>query len=299
MAHTAPSPLRCARSAGGTLLLPLLFSLLFVGAAPAQAPKPAPETPKPTQKPAKETGDPARKGSEANPEQKRGQKNEQKTGEAGKEKPKKDEIEGVQTRELRDKEREDIPRGNDPADIRAMRGAQAMLEVERKLAQVLKRMKVGGKSKFLPFDELDDWPYEDGFIGMPKRLKVWDKKRVAMAGFMLPIDSVENIKEFYLVKSLWSCCYGVPPDVNGLIKVRLKTKKGIDFHYDPLLLVGTFKLEKEMDEDYCVAIYQLEAEVARAIDVESLREELPKKPEPKKDAPDSGSRSPVTPSSRR
>jgi hypothetical protein len=189
---------------------------------------------------------------------------------------KKDEIEGVVTKELRDKGKNEVPRGNDPADIRAMRGAQAMLEVERKLSMVLKRMKVGGKTSFLPFEELDDWPYEDGFIGMPKRLKKWDKKRVAMAGFMLPIDTVENIKEFYLVKSLWSCCYGIPPDVNGLVKVSLKTEKGVDFHYDPILLVGNFKLEKEMDEDYCVAIYQLEAEAVRVIDVERLRKDAQK-----------------------
>ncbi|PIE25608.1 MAG: hypothetical protein CSA62_00730 [Planctomycetota bacterium] len=271
MAYTAASLLCRALRAGALGLL----AFVLAGEGLAQLPNPGVAAQNKAQKKVqKESPKPA--------SQQGGQKGEEKKPKKQK-KPKKDEIEGVQTRELGDKKGGEIPRGSDPADIRAMRGAQAMAAVERKLDQVLKRMKVGAKAKFLPFDELDDWPYEDGFLGMPKRLKVWDKKRVAMAGFMLPIDTVENIKEFYLVKSLWACCYGVPPDVNGLVKVRLKTKKGIDYHYDPVLIVGSFKLEKEMDEDYCVAIYQLDAELARAIDVDSLRQESPdkKKPLPK------------------
>jgi hypothetical protein len=46
-----------------------------------------------------------------------------------------------------------------------------------------------------------------------------------MTGFMLPIDEVENIKEFLLVQSLWSCCYGQPPDINGIVRVVMPKGK--------------------------------------------------------------------------
>ncbi len=160
-----------------------------------------------------------------------------------------------------------IPEGASEGDIRAIRGANAMLEAEKKLPKILKKMKIKGGIPFLPFDKIDAWPYEDGFKGMPKDLKKWDQKRVVMAGFMFPIDEVEDIHEFFLVKSLWSCCYGTPPDVNGLVKVIVKGKKGIPYYYDPILLVGTFRLKKVLDEDFCVAIYELEAEVVKVLDL--------------------------------
>jgi hypothetical protein len=160
-----------------------------------------------------------------------------------------------------------IPDGASEGDIRAIRGANAMLRVEKKLPKILKKMKIKGGVPFLPFEKIDAWPYEDGFKGMPKALKKWDKKRVVMAGFMFPIDEVEDIHEFFLVKSLWSCCYGTPPDVNGLVKVVIKGKKGIPYYYDPIFLVGTFHLKKVLDEDFCVAIYEMEAEVVKVLDM--------------------------------
>ncbi|GEM_PF-2505939 len=160
-----------------------------------------------------------------------------------------------------------IPDGASEGDIRAIRGANAMLSAEKKLPKILKKMKIKGGVPFLPFDKIDAWPYEDGFKGMPKALKKWDKKRVVMAGFMFPIDEVEDIHEFFLVKSLWSCCYGTPPDVNGLVKVVIKAKKGIPYYYDPILIIGTFHLKKVLDEDFCVAIYEMDAEVVKVLDL--------------------------------
>ncbi len=177
----------------------------------------------------------------------------------------------IKTKESGDKKDEEIPTGTDPSDIRAMRGSQAMRSVEKRLTKILGKMKIKGKHDFLPFDTIDNWIYEDGFEGMPKRIHSLNKKKVVMAGFMLPIDAVEDIKEFYLVKSLWSCCYGTPPDVNGLVKVRLTGKKGLDYQYDPLLLIGEFRVQKEMDDDYCVAIYQIDVEQVKVIDVDKLR----------------------------
>ena len=161
-----------------------------------------------------------------------------------------------------------IPEGASEDDIRAIRGANVMRSTEKKLGALLKKMKVPGNVAFLKFDRLDAWPYEDGYKGMPKELKKFDGKRVAMAGFMLPIDEVEDIKTFYLVKSLWSCCYGIPPDVNGLVKINVKAKKGVAYQYDPILIVGTFRLKKVMDEDYTICIWQMDDAVVRVIDVD-------------------------------
>jgi len=158
-----------------------------------------------------------------------------------------------------------IPKGTDPADIAAMRGAEAMLQAEKKLRDDIKSGKITGLDKILPFDELTCWPYEDGLKGMPKRVKDLSGKKVLMTGFMLPIDEVQNIKEFLLVQSLWSCCYGTPPDINGIVRVVMPKGKTTDYFFDPIKVVGTFKVESTVMDGYCVDIYQLHVESLEAI----------------------------------
>ena len=258
------------------LLLPaLLFSALSVAQtptppvpapnppapAPAPAPSPAPvgqepkkqepakQDPKPVQDP-KPAQDPASNGKPATDKPKADGKTEN-----GKDEPR------------IDRPAEDAPRpkGTDPADIAAMKSAEAMLDVERKLAEELKKGKIPGLDKSLPFDELASWPYEDGLKGMPKRVKDLDGKKVMMTGFMLPIDEVEKIKEFLLVQSLWSCCYGQPPDINGIVRVVMPKGKTTDYFFDPLKIVGTFKVEATVMDGYCVDIYQLHVESLEAL----------------------------------
>ena len=158
-----------------------------------------------------------------------------------------------------------MPRGTDPADIAAMRSAEAMLQAERKLADQVKAGKITGLDKILKFEEITSWPYEDGLKGMPKRIKELSGKKVLMTGFMLPIDEIQNIKEFLLVESLWSCCYGQPPDIHGIVRVVMPKGKTTDYFFDPLKIIGTFKVEATVLDGYCVDIYQLHLESLEAI----------------------------------
>ena len=233
----------------------LLPALLFSAFATAQTPAPTPPVPAPAPSPA-----PAPVGQE--PKKQEPGKQEPKPAPA--QDPKADKP---KTEPRIDRPPEDAPKpkGTDPADIAAMRSAEAMLEVERKLAEEIKKGKVTGLDKILPFDELSSWPYEDGLKGMPKRVRELDGKKVLMTGFMLPIDEVENIKEFLLVQSLWSCCYGQPPDIHGIVRVVMPKGKPTDYFFDPLKIVGTFKVEATMMDGYCVDIYQLHVESLEVI----------------------------------
>jgi hypothetical protein len=158
-----------------------------------------------------------------------------------------------------------MPKGTDPADLAYLRSAEQMLQIEKRLAEEIKAGKITGLDKILPFDELTSWPYEDGLKGMPKRVKDLSGKKVLMTGFMLPIDEVQNIKEFLLVESLWSCCYGQPPDIHGIVRVVMPKGKTTDYFFDPLKIVGTFKVEATVMDGYCVDIYQLHVESLEAL----------------------------------
>jgi hypothetical protein len=247
------------------LLLPCI-ALCGVLAAqtPTQEPKPVP-APAPKVEPAKQ--DPAKQ----DPAKKDPAKQEPKAGDKpvtdkpATDKPVTDKPATEEPKIDRPAADQPIPKGTDPADLAAMRSAEQMLQAEKRLADEIKAGKIAGLDKILPFDELDSWPYEDGLKGMPKRVKELDGKKVLMTGFMLPIDEVQNIKEFLLVKSLWSCCYGQPPDIHGIVRVVMPKGKTTDYFFDPLKIVGTFKVEATVMDGYCVDIYQLHVESLEAL----------------------------------
>jgi hypothetical protein len=242
-----------------TLLAILALSgLLICQTPPTKESKPAPKVEKKA-----EAG-------QQDPKKQDPQKQDPKKGDAkkGKQDPKKQDPKKDQKKDPkveRPEEDAPMPKGTDPADIAAMRSAEQMLEVEKRLQKEIKAGKITGLDKILPFDELTSWPYEDGLKGMPKRIKELSGKKVLMTGFMLPIDEVQNIKEFLLVESLWSCCYGQPPDIHGIVRVVMPKKKTTDYFFDPLKIIGTFKVESTVMDGYCVDIYQLHVESLEAI----------------------------------
>jgi hypothetical protein len=153
-----------------------------------------------------------------------------------------------------------LPPGASPEDIRAMRSQAEMLRTERRLMQRLREGKIKGVEKLVRFEDISDWPYDDGLKGCPEAVRALDGKKVAMIGFMLPIDEVENIKEFLLVQSLWACCYGTPPDINGIVRVVMKGDKRTDYQFDPVLVTGAFRVRETREDEYCIDVFQLEAE---------------------------------------
>lgn len=172
-----------------------------------------------------------------------------------------------------------IPAGSDPADLRAMRSARDMMVAERRLRSLIKNGEIEGIDRLVTFEELSSWPYEDGLKGMPKTIKALDGKQVAMIGFMLPIDEVEEIREFLLVQSLWACCFGTPPDINGLVRVVMKGDRRVDYQFDPILIQGTLRVEATREEGYCLDIYQVHATSVKL--VEDARKPEGEKPAPK------------------
>jgi hypothetical protein len=159
-----------------------------------------------------------------------------------------------------------IPASADPEDIKLIRSAVAMFEAEEKLARMVKAGKIKGVDRMLTFDEVASWPYEDGLKGMPGAVKKLDGQKVLMTGFMLPIDAVENIREFLLVESLWSCCYGQPPDINGTVRVVLKGESRTDYMFEPIKMIGTFRVEPTIEDGFCVDVFQLEVERVEVIE---------------------------------
>lgn len=114
-------------------------------------------------------------------------------------------------------------------------------------------------TQLLSWDTLGSYVYQEGLEGLPEAVKALDGQRVTVAGFLLPLYEFDDIHEFNLVASHWSCCYGIPPGLNGWIHVQLADgKPGLPNTTEPIRIVGTFRISENKDSGYVISIYAIE-----------------------------------------
>ena len=113
----------------------------------------------------------------------------------------------------------------------------------------------------LPWELLRSYVYEPGLENLPEAIRALDGKRVVMLGFLAPRYEVEDIRDFVLVASHWSCCYGVPPGLDGAVRVRLDPKQeGLPNTIKPIRVIGTLRVKeiREEESDIVWAIYSMD-----------------------------------------
>jgi len=101
---------------------------------------------------------------------------------------------------------------------------------------------------------------------IPESIKALDTRKVAVAGFMLPVKMEEGlVKEFLLVRDPMMCCYGIMPKVNEWIVVKM-TGKGVQPLMDvPLTFYGKLRVGEMFESGYLTGIYLLEGERMGAV----------------------------------
>jgi hypothetical protein len=104
-------------------------------------------------------------------------------------------------------------------------------------------------------------PMGPKFIGqIPDQIKSLDGKKVALKGFMVPLNSRSGLViECLLLKSQSMCCYGVPPRINEWVIVRIPA--GVKSIMDrPVTIYGRLSVGEYLQDQRLRAIYQLEGE---------------------------------------
>lgn len=96
---------------------------------------------------------------------------------------------------------------------------------------------------------------------IPDRVKQLDGKKALVTGFMLPVKTDKGlVTEFLLMKDPMMCCYGVVPQINEWIVVRM-TNNGVQALQDvPISFYGKLHVKELYDNGYLSGIYLLEAE---------------------------------------
>ena len=103
-------------------------------------------------------------------------------------------------------------------------------------------------------------PPPTGEEQIPPEVKAWSGKKAIITGFMLPTQ-LENGKavEFLLMANQMACCYGVVPDMNQWVVVKMP--QGTPVIQDvPISFEGTLRVGALFENSYLTGIYELDAE---------------------------------------
>jgi len=107
----------------------------------------------------------------------------------------------------------------------------------------------------LLFSTLKKWHYEwERPISPPEEIVGANNRLVQITGFMYPLESGSKIRNFCLLRSTQTCCYGPKPQYNQYVLVEMD--KPVPFvRLEPVTVVGTFYVEPKPEDGY---IYRME-----------------------------------------
>lgn len=104
----------------------------------------------------------------------------------------------------------------------------------------------------LPLGKLAAIEYREG-KPLPEEVRAYDGQRVAVQGFLVEAGP----DELLLVKSLWSCCFGTPPEVHEVVVVKFDGELS-DAWFDGVVQVaGTLEVGEEREDDLVLSIYRM------------------------------------------
>lgn len=121
----------------------------------------------------------------------------------------------------------------------------------------------------LPWELLRTYEYRPGLEGMPGEIQKLDGRKVVMIGFVMTLFEYDDIKDFHLVANHWSCCYGVPPGLDGAVRVKLASDQpGLPNTIKPVRVIGTLRVKeiREDESEIVWAIYSIDDGQAKILD---------------------------------
>lgn len=120
----------------------------------------------------------------------------------------------------------------------------------------------GSGEHFLHFATLGEWNFTvDSKPPCPKPIQSLNGRKFECVGFMYPLQTGEKIKDFCLLRSTQTCCYGPRPQFNQYILVEMKEPVKFE-RLTPVMINGKFFVEPRPDDGY---IYRMEGQSLSAV----------------------------------
>ena len=113
--------------------------------------------------------------------------------------------------------------------------------------------------------DLGNFEYDQERGGnIPKDVRDLDGIKIRLHGFMIPMDQAENITQFALVPSLFSCCFGQPPQIQHTIVANCPKGKAVGYVPDEIAVEGQLSVKEKKDDGYVVSIFEVSVSSVKA-----------------------------------
>lgn len=117
------------------------------------------------------------------------------------------------------------------------------------------------------FAQLSGFVYEADMDGrltpeshLPEEIAALDKTRVAISGFLVPIEFKEDkVSAMILVRNQLLCCFGQDPKLNEWVFVHIDPPVASIMDV-PVTLYGTLYASPDREDDQVVSLYRMQAE---------------------------------------
>jgi len=139
--------------------------------------------------------------------------------------------------------------------------------LEERMANLEKTLASGTEPFVVDMHDFGGWEFDEGKKQpFPAHVLALDGKKFTIRGFMMPDIDFEHIRQFHLVRSLFSCCFGAPPQLNEILRVGLQDENGMEYTYNTVEVTGTLRVVFEMEDGLVEDLFRLENATYRIID---------------------------------
>ena len=96
---------------------------------------------------------------------------------------------------------------------------------------------------------------------IPNEVLALDGKRVALVGFMVPLDVDRGgVQTFVLSQDRSYCCYGIKPALNEMVLVQMEEGGRAPFVKDtPIVVLGQLTVAEQRDGGFVSSLYRMKA----------------------------------------
>ena len=118
---------------------------------------------------------------------------------------------------------------------------------------------IPGQVQEMAIKDLGNFDYDaDKGGNIPSDVTAMSGSKIRLNGYMIPMDQAESITEFALVPSLFSCCYGQPPQIQHTIVVHVPKGKAVSYYPDEISVEGTLKVDEKKEDGFIVSIFEVD-----------------------------------------
>jgi hypothetical protein len=118
---------------------------------------------------------------------------------------------------------------------------------------------VPGQVQEMAIKDLGNFDYDADKGGdIPPDVTALSGSKIRLSGYMIPMDQAESITEFALVPSLFSCCFGQPPQIQHTIVVHVPKGKAVSYYPDEISVEGKLHVEEKKEDGFIVSIFEVD-----------------------------------------